>query len=308
MPAVRAEEGRKAVILAALVILGAFGVVLGVGGCTTSAREVREARQSGYMTDFAVVYSAALNATRDKYPTIVESPTSQLIATAWHQLKLSTGTVNDSQSSLQGTGQQPGTTNVQRTRYYVRFRVYVLGGKPFRIRIEGQASEWEVGEIPTPLRGAEIPSWLEARTDSLRVEIHRRLKEHAVPLEDNVKKSKQAKGVPLQDTKTFGDLPEAAGEVIAKVAQAADGRDAAALRRHLSDDVVWARGAGGADAAVAVWAADSTKLGALSESLAAGCEVTESEVICPTGRSTGTHVARFRLVDGIWKLVSFFQE
>ena len=75
-------------------------IAVASGGCTTSAREVREARTSGYMTDFAVVYSAALAATKELYPTINESATRQLIATAWHPLNLTTGTVDDSQSNL----------------------------------------------------------------------------------------------------------------------------------------------------------------------------------------------------------------
>ena len=62
----------------------------------------------------------------------------------------------------------------------------MVGGKPWRVRVTGEASEWELGAVPVTLRGADEPHWLQGRTDALRVAIYRRLKAYAVPLKTSI--------------------------------------------------------------------------------------------------------------------------
>ncbi len=261
------------------------------------------------MADFSIVYGAALAATKELYPTVTEDAQRQLIQTAWHPLKLSTGAVDDSQTSVTaGTQNAFGTRSGQRTRYFVRFRVYVLGGQPFRIRIEGEASQWEQGEVPTPLRGAAIPPWLEGRTDTLRVAIHKRLKEYAVKLTSTAKVEKKRAEIPLKDVSTFGEIPPPAAKLIALVSQAVEGRDLNGLRGLISADIEWAKGSHGADAALAIWAADSTTLAALGRAVDAGCAQAEKDVICPAapGQGPTAHFRESSEHPGQWQLISFY--
>src|SRR5262245_35641702 len=55
-------------------------------GCPASTKQIATARQSVYDTDFSVVFSAALDATRDVYPNIDDAPGRGVIKTAWHQV------------------------------------------------------------------------------------------------------------------------------------------------------------------------------------------------------------------------------
>src|SRR5688500_18981805 len=69
-------------------------------------------------------------------------------------------------------------------RMFIRFDVTVTGGRPWRVRVTGKASEWEPGNaIPSELRGAATPHWLPGRRDSLMVAIYKRLAQYAVKLE-----------------------------------------------------------------------------------------------------------------------------
>ena len=262
------------------------------------------------MADFAIVYGAALNATKEIYPRLTEDAKRQLIQTAWHPLKLSTGAVDDSQTSITGgTKDAFGQVSSQRTRYYVRFRVFVLGGQPFRIRLEGEASQWEQGEVPSPLRGAAVPSWLEARTDTLRVKIHKKLKKHAVKMASTAKVAEERPEIPLKDAAAFGEIPGEAGTVIALVSQAAEGRDLGKLRVHLTADIEWSQGSRGADAAVAIWAADPTQLEELGRIVDGGCAKTSGGVVCPAAASAAGYrgpIARFAKDGDSWKMTSFY--
>lgn len=293
----------RAIVIAALSVTSA--------GCSTNAKLIKEARQSGYRADFAVVYSEALAAVRDLYPTLAENAGSGVIRTAWHPVRIQTERAGESQNNPLGAGQSSAltTTTGQRKTYYVRFRVYVVGGKPWRVRVEGEASSWEVGEIPTPLSGAAIPPWLAGRTDSLRLAIHERLRDYAVPVEED----RPAKAKPKQskaDPSAFASLPPAAAKVVAEVAAAARDRDLEALRAQMADDIAWSPGATGADTALALYSADSSLLAAMSAALEKGCGAARNEVFCPAaGNEPGFrgHVARFAIVDGAWKLTAFFE-
>jgi hypothetical protein len=284
-----------------------------VAGCSTNAKLLKEARESGYQADFAIVYSEVLAAVRELYPQLAEDANSGVIRTAWHPVRIqsqSAGATQDDPINTTGgnTGTTPLTTTDRRKAFFVRFRVYVVGGKPWEIRVEGEASSWEIGEIPQPMRGAEIPPWLQGRTDKLRVSIHKRLAAYAVVVNKDQVAKKPVKQAP--DEKPFAALPAGAARVVATVALAARTRDLEALRAQMSDDLAWSAGATGADTAMAMYSADATILSAMSATLDKGCAAAGAEIVCPADAGAPGfrgYFARFERVDQSWKLAAFFQ-
>jgi dipeptidyl aminopeptidase/acylaminoacyl peptidase len=290
---------------------------LGCGGNTK--RDLKAAKQSVYDTDFAVVFSAALEATRQLYPQVEDSPGAGAIKTAWHQVQYA-----NSQDDLanqrtiaqgQGIGVSPalqGTsmpTRLAYKRYFIRFDVAVVGGRPWRIKVVGHAAEWEPGNaMPTELHGPARPHWLEGRTDALTVAIYRHLKDHAVEMREPNPDEKPEDALPKTDPKTWKGLPPGAGERLAKLKDAIVLRDYGALRAQLADDVVWSLGgAPGADTAMAMWQADPEALDALVhalESCAPGAD--GKRVTCPGGPPVaGAWQLVLELRGKDWKVASF---
>lgn len=279
-------------------------------GCSTSAREIRAARNSGYDTDFAVVYNAALEATKKRYPRLREDARAGIIRTAWHPVRIQSQSAESSSDNpgATATGNPLASQAGIRKYYYVRFRVYVVGGHPWRVRIEGEASSWETGAVPQALKGAEVPPWLQGRVDTLRVAIHEKLKKYAVKLKSTAKKPvARAKLAP--DTRAYNKLPPKAAKVIATIAAAARARDLDAIRAHLTQNFAWASGSQGADTAMAMFSADSTLLEAMGAALAEGCAARGAEIVCPAGAlepGYEGYFARFGFASGDWKMVSFY--
>jgi hypothetical protein len=213
-------------------------LLLIAAGCGASEAEIRRAKTSGFETDFAIVYSETLAAVRDLYPNVVEDARAGVIKTAWHVVRVQQGNQADpaNQQQRSGLGGTPATgtlqtTNAYREQFFIRFTVYVTGGKPWRVRVNGQASEWKVGEIPTAMKGAEVPHWLAGREDALRLAIFKRLEKYAVPLkykssEDKVvappADASKYKGVPEPADPTM--LAELASAIEAGCATSADGK------------------------------------------------------------------------------------
>ena len=115
------------------------------------------------------------------------------------------------------------TSTQLREQFFVRFDVHVVGGKPWRVRVRGEASSWTAGEIPTPLHGADVPHWLEGRVNSLEVAIYQRLKGHAVKVGKERDPEAEAAAPPAAaplDVARFGKLPPEAGRVVAEVQKA----------------------------------------------------------------------------------------
>ena len=166
-------------------------------GCLDQA-EVRRAKGSLYDAEFAVVYDAVIKGVRKSYSGFREDAGKGAVYTSWHQVRFQNQSEDPRAAQLSattqglnnGTGQggtgQGGTGMAAAPRsvykrFFVRFDVSVLGGRPWRVRVVGHASEWEPGmAIPTELRGAAVPAWLPGRVDSLTVDIYRRLKKVAV--------------------------------------------------------------------------------------------------------------------------------
>ena len=262
-------------------------------------KEVEYAKHSLYDADFAIVYGTALEVTRSLYPTLNDNPGPGKISTAWHQVSYANNqddlqnqrTLAQSQGIPQyasSTGVTPNQqmagvpTRLAYKRYFIRFDVTVMGGRPWRVKVVGHASEWDPGAaMPVEMRGASRPVWLDARMDALQVAIYKRLKKMAVPM-------KEAEPTTVEEVKTdptkFAAVPKAAAQTLAAIKDALGTRDYAALRPQLDDNVIWSLGGGtGADVALATWQADPSTFDSMSAAIDAGCAEENKKVMCPAG-------------------------
>jgi hypothetical protein len=296
------------------------GVVSGLGatGCSSHKQEVESARRSLYDADFTVVYTAALEATRESYPNIQDAPGRGSIATSWHQVSYANNqddmtnprTLANAQGiNTRGTANQSSAgmpTRLAYKRYFIRFDISVAGGRPWRLKVVGHAAEWEPGAaLPTELHGPARPSWLDGRTEALVYAIYQRIKGFAVPMPES--EATVGDDVKRTDPTTFGAVPADAGKLLAQVKDALAARDYAALRAQLADDVVWSLGGGtGADGAMAMWQADPEALDAMAKALAAGCAGDARKVSCPGGGPTaGSYQLVVEPRGAAWRIASF---
>lgn len=302
--------------LALLAVLAPFALL---SGACVSKQEARTARQSQYDADFAVVYTAAVESVRELYPTFDDNAATGMIKTAWHQVKFSDPGADDPKSSQvadraagagvnspTAAGALGGNPSLARRLYFIRFNVVVAGGRPWRVRVTGLASELRPGDaLPTELRGDATPHWLSGRTDALVIAIHRKLKAYAIKVPDA---PPEVVAAPLE-VAVEGDIPAGARAVAVEIARALNRRDYAALRLQVADDVVWSRGAApGADLALAMWQADPTLLAALDAAVRAGCGGGADAVVCPAAATPGQPRARLGLRAGAWKLIGFVED
>ena len=321
---------------------------MALAACGSSKKDVQAARHSLYDTDFAIVYSAALSATRVLYPNLNDSPGPGKIATSWHQVQYANcagagSTCDDTMQNQAVISQQQGVqtggtspaaamagmpTRLAYKRYFIRFDVHVLGGRPWRVKVVGHASEWEPGAaMPIEMKGADKPHWLEGRTEALQVAIYKKIHQYAIPMKDETPGETPAEDTgPKTDPNSFKNLPPAAAKELATIKDALAKRDYGALRPQLADDVVWSLGGGtGADAAMAMWQADPSVLDAMATLIApppaapkddadppaapktAGCAAEgDKRVLCPGGPPvTGTWQLILEPRAGGWKITSF---
>lgn len=306
-----------------IVVAGLIAFV----ACGASKKELKRAKASVYDTDFAIVYNGALEATRELYPTLNDSPGPGMIKTAWHQVAFANNqddlsnqrTIAAGQGYTPGQGVSPGQsaigtpTRLAYKRFFVRFDVSVVGRRPWRVKVVGHASEWEPGNaMPTELTGAARPSWLDGRTDALTVAIYKKIKPYAIPMKEEVE-VKPEEELPKTDPKRFKDVPPTAAVALAKLRDALVRRDHPALRAMLADDVMWnLGGAPGAETAMAMWQADGESLEAMQRVLGAGCAGSDQKVTCPPqGEAAepvpGTYTLVLELRGEDWKVTSFLK-
>lgn len=296
--------------------------LLAAAACSNK-KEVRAAKASVYDADFAIVYSEVVAAVRELYPHgLTEDPSSGVIKTQWHQVQYSTGADDSSATQPFDPNARPGSGTNALTgpaagaykRLFIRFDVTVTGGRPWRVRVVGKASEWDPGNAqPTELRGAATPHWLPGRRDGLYVAIYRRLKKYAIRLEEEHPEEPVA--TEAVDPSQFGDIPAGAAKAAVALVEAIEARDMKTLRAAVADDVVWSLGAAGdADTALAMWQADPAALESLSMILYAGCRkdaVDPNIVTCPPAVTEEPGYLGWRAtleLDGDrWRLTAFVQ-
>jgi hypothetical protein len=309
--------------------------ILVLGACGATKKEVAAAQHSLYDIDFAVVYGAAMEATKSLYPTLNENPGPGKISTAWHQVSysncagpgsscddLANATTiggNSFQSGAAGMGQQgqPGNTTLGGVtqaptrlvskRYFIRFDVSVVGGRPWRVKVAGHASEWDPGAaMPVEMHGANKPMWLDPRIQSLEVAIYKRIKQYAIPMQEETKPAEEEHKT---DPSTFRDMPAAAAKRLAEIKDALAHRDYASLKTQLADDVQWSLGGGsGADTAMAMWQADPALFDTMAATLASCAADGDKKVACPGGTPAPK---AYQLVieprGDVWRVTAFVQ-
>ncbi|MGE3459632.1 MAG: hypothetical protein AB7O24_31255 [Kofleriaceae bacterium] len=286
------------------------------GGCHNK-KEIEVARRSVYDADFAVVYSAALEATRELYANLDDFPGSGTIKTAWHQVSyanteddLSTNRTLSSNSAALPAQSGTMPTRLAYKRHFIRFDVSITGGRPWRVKVIGHAAEWDPGNaMPTELRGMARPPWLDGRTEALQVAIYRRIKTHAKPMQEKIAPPRPEDELPKTDPSTFAKVPPKAASQLALIKDALGRRDYASLRSIVADDVVWSLGgAPGAETALAMWQADSESLDAMAAAITTGCGGDERRVACPSGvAKPGTWQLVLELRGDTWKVASFLR-
>jgi hypothetical protein len=317
-------------------------VVACAASCTDHRKELNDARHSLYDVDFAIVYGAALDVTRTLYPNLDDNPGPGKIQTAWHQVQygncagtgstcedstggmgaqsispngMGGGAMTQGQMQANGMGQQNMNaasaagmpTRLAYKKYYIRFDVAVLGGRPWRVKVVGHASSWDPGAaMPTELHGADKPHWLDGRTEALQIAIWKRIKRYAVPSHDDEPEKPDADAIKT-DPNSFKGVPIGAAKQLAVIKDAIAKRDYASLRPVLADDVTWSLGGGvGADAAMAMWQADPTALDAMLATLGKCVSESDKRIACPGGKPVAD---TWQLVleprDDIWKVASF---
>lgn len=308
-----------------IIFLLGLGLALGVVGCGNK-KEVEHAKKSVYDIDFAIVYSAALEATRELYPSLDDNPGKGAIKTAWHQVSYANNSddLANQRTLAQGQGVMGGgqnssaaaaagmPTRMAYKRNFIRFDVIVTGGRPWRVRVVGHASEWEPGNaLPTELTGPARPHWLAGRTDALQLAIYKRMKPYAIPMKEEIAEVEERPEdrFPKTDPKLFANVPKLAAERLAKLKDSLVRRDYTGLRAQLADDVVWNLGAEpGADTAMAMWQADPESLDAMVKLITEGCAGNDKRVACPSGDPvTGKFQLVIELRGADWKLVSFLR-
>ncbi len=311
------QRRHRIIFFVAILLLG-----LVVPACRNK-KEIHSAKHSLYDTDFAVVFSATLMATREAYSTVDDFPATGMIKTAWHQVSYANNqddlsnqrTVAQSQgmgaggASSQGQASAGMPTRLAFKRQFVRFDISVIGGRPWRVKVIGRAAEWDPGNaMPTELRGMAKPAWLDGRTEALQVAIYRKLKKSAVPMKEEVEVV-TGPVMPTTDPTSFKDIPPEAARSLAGIKDALARRDYGALRAMLADDVVWSLGgAPGADTAMAMWQADPESLEAMSRVIAAGCGAKDMRVVCPVGAPTpGAWQLVMEPRPSVWKVASFIK-
>lgn len=287
--------------------------------CSTHKKEVETARRSLYDADFTVVYTAALEATRESYPNIEDAPGRGAIKTAWHQVSYANNQddmtnprtlanasgINARTPATAGQASAGMPTRLAYKRYFIRFDVSVGGGRPWRLKVVGHAAEWEPGAaLPTELHGPARPSWLDGRTDALLYAIYERIKAYAVPMPEGTATAEEVKHT---DPGAFGAVPPDAGKELAAIKDALAVRDYNALRAQLADDVVWSLGGGtGVDGAMAMWQADPEPLDAMTKALAGGCAGDGKKVTCPGGApAAGSYQLTLQPRGQAWRITSF---
>jgi len=309
----------------AVAALAAITFLLSTG-CLDQA-EVRRAKSSLYDAEFAIVYGAVIKGVQKSYANYQEDAAKGAIHTAWHPVRFQNQSEDPRAAQLSATTQGFGNTSGQPNngtgmaaaprgvykRYFVRFDVSVVGGRPWRVRVIGHASEWDPGmAVPNELHGAALPAWLPGRVDALTVEIYRRLKSVAVKDLSPPTQAPAGEEPKKTDASKFANVPPPAATLLAAIVDTLNVRAYDSLRALIDNEAEWSLGASpSGDTAFAMWQADGSVLEAMRKAIDAGCgPAANNAVICPAAAAdAGYRDWRLTLSarSGSWKITSFVQ-
>jgi hypothetical protein len=220
---------------------------------------------------------------------------------------LSTSGTNTPRATSPAAAQAGMPTRLHFKKFFVRFDVKVLGGRPWRVKVIGHASEWEPGAaLPVELVGPAKPPWLDGRTDALTLAIYKKLKPYAIAMKEETPEPKPEDLIPKTDPKSFANVPPAAAKALAQIKDAIGRRDPVELRAQLFDDVLWDAGSEpGADTAIAAWQADTQPLEAMTKVITEGCIADgDKRVLCGEATPRKWQLV-LELRGGVWKAASF---
>ena len=293
-----------------------LAAIVVAAGCGVSKKDVRTAKSSLYDTDFATVYGAALEATRDNYPNLEDAPGRGAIKTQWHQVSQASNGDDVTRNKVVGASASSASqasaglpTRMSMKRQFIRFDIMINGGRPWRLKVVGHAADWEPGAaLPTELHGAARPPWLEGRTDELLVAIHTKIKAFAVPMKEGTTSDDDGDRDPKKsDPSVYKDVPPDAAKRLASIKDSISVRDYTALRGQVADDVVWSLGGGaGVDGALAMWQADPETLDQMTKVLTGACGGDAKKVTCPAGPPVaGEYQLMIEPRGGLWRVTSF---
>ena len=114
-------------------------------------------------------------------------------------------------------------TRLASKKFFIRFDVSVIGGRPWRVKVAPHAASWDPGAaMPNELHGDAKPPWLGPRTDALQRSIYLRIKQYAVPMKEEVVDSIETH-LPQPDPSTFKGVGPDAAKVLATLAPSVSG-------------------------------------------------------------------------------------
>ena len=185
----------------------AFAAACALGsGCGGQDKRLATARHSAYNAEYVQVVQTVVSVVKATYPHLQAAEGGRKVVTAWHPLPMEeridsreeqpTPTSGQNQNQGDSVGvleqrQQRKNVTDQTKRQFVRFAIMLEPAgppgdtKPWLIRVDGQASEWDGTGVPDALTGAQRPYWLDRRLEKLEVEIYEKLKPFAVAAPGN---------------------------------------------------------------------------------------------------------------------------
>ena len=278
-----------------------------------------------YDADFAIVYNAALDVDAQPLSEPERQPRSRH-ASRPRGTRSSTRTTQDDRhgepaDARERAGRQrewrprrarslPGMpTRLAYKRYFIRFDVRVVGGRPWRVKVD--RPRVRVGSRAPRCRSSctamARPHWLAGP--------HRGARGRDLPQHQAVREAGQGRGAGTSPSRTTcrrptprrsRPCPAAAAKVLADD-RGYPRRSATTTRcaAQLADDIVWSLGGGtGADVAMATWQADPGAFDAMADAIAAGCAADgDKKAVCPAGAPKAgtyqlTHRAARRHLEG----------
>jgi hypothetical protein len=153
-----------------------LALVAACGAASEHKQDVAAATSAAYDAEYSIVLNGVRDAAASRSERVVVDPTHKTVASFWQQLPI----LDEDQ------GRQSPKTDTSRPmhltrRYFIRFDIAVVGGRPWRVEVIGHAAAKDPGPgAPVELTGDLEPGWLRPRTDELRVAIYEHLKPYAV--------------------------------------------------------------------------------------------------------------------------------